>query len=115
MIKDICVKVMIKMQFWSTITFIEIFESTLKISPLLTLLKKSCPMKMTPPSRSFSQVVVAASLKRKSIAIGGANAHPPHSDVFIEDVGEAHSSPTVSTKAEANGHGAQFPPDCQLL
>jgi len=48
-----------------------IFESTLKISSSLLILKKPRPMEMALPRRSSCQAVVAAASKCKSIATGG--------------------------------------------
>ena len=73
---------------------------------------------MTPPRSSF-QAAVASSSKGELIVChwrhGATNPPLPQPDVLIENVGEAQSSPTASTEAEGNEHGAQLSPEGQLL
>ena len=72
---------------------------------------------MAPPRKSASQDAAATS-KDKSIVVGDVepiDAHPPHFDVHIEDVGEDHSFPAVEPEVGTNVHETQLPTEGQLL
>ena len=73
----------------------------LKISSLSQTLTQTASLnEIAPPRKSASQDAAATS-KGKSIVVGDVepiDAHPPHFDVHIEDVGEDYSFPAVAPR-----------------
>ena len=68
--------------------------------------------------KSASQGTTATTSKGKSTAARNAepiDAHPPHLDVHIEDVGGEHSFPVTASEAGINGHEIRLLTEGQLL
>ena len=96
-------------------TFIEILRvRTQDLLPSFNLfLNNPCPTEMTPPRRSSFQAVVVAPPQSVNQLL--PCQPPPHLDVLVEYVMEAHWSPTASPDTGANRHDTQLASEGQLF